>query len=176
MRIYIPATFTMLREFSKSQHLELIPPGYAFSAAEACKGDYSPDEIELIEHGAFVDASEASIRLLQRDMEENKEAEYPYRRVVISADIPDKQATVREDLGVSVVSLDPAKVELNDCVCVHIDIAESEAETAKAMEAIQAADLGDEDAEFIVGDALDNFMAWYDISELPAMMDIGLAG
>lgn len=176
MRIYIPATFTMLREFAAVQALELIPPGYAFSAAEACKGDYSADEIELIEHGAFVDASEASIRLLKADEEENKETEYPYRRVVISADIPETQATVHPDLGISVVSLDPAKLELKDCVCVHIDIAESEAANAKAIDAISAADLGDEDAEFIVGDALDNLMAWYDISELPAIMDIGLAG
>ena len=43
---------------------------------------------------------------------------------------------------------------------------------AKAIEAIDAADLGDEDAELIVGDAVDNFMAWYDPTELPVLVQL----
>ena len=53
-----------------------------------------------------------------------------------------------------------------------MDIEESEAATAKAIAAIDNADLGDEDAELAVGDALDNFMAFYDPTELPILVEL----
>lgn len=53
-----------------------------------------------------------------------------------------------------------------------MDIEESEAATAKAIDAIDNADLGDEDAELAVGDALDNFMAFYDPTELPILVEL----
>ena len=53
-----------------------------------------------------------------------------------------------------------------------MDIAESEETTAKAIEAIDTADLGDEDAELAVGDALDKFMAFYHPSELPFLVEL----
>lgn len=55
---------------------------------------------------------------------------------------------------------------------IHVDIEESEAATQKAIEAIDAADLADEDAELIVGDALDNFMAFYHPDELPFIVEL----
>lgn len=53
-----------------------------------------------------------------------------------------------------------------------MDVEESEEATAKAIEVIDSADLGDEDAELAVGDALDNFMAFYDPSELPFLVEL----
>lgn len=70
------------------------------------------------------------------------------------------------------VKLEPAKVSLDDIVCFHIDVEESEEATAKAIKVIDTADLGDEDAELAVGDALDNFMAYYDVSELPFLVEL----
>ena len=55
---------------------------------------------------------------------------------------------------------------------IHVDIAESEETTARAIEAIDTADLGDEDAELAVGDALDKFMAFYHPSELPFLVEL----
>ena len=40
------------------------------------------------------------------------------------------------------------------------------------MELIDEADLGDEDAELAVGDAQDNFLAWYDPTELNALTQL----
>ena len=44
--------------------------------------------------------------------------------------------------------------------------------TRAEAEAIDAADLGDEDAELTVGDAQDNYMAFYDPSELPVLVEL----
>ena len=41
-----------------------------------------------------------------------------------------------------------------------------------AIEAVDAADLGDEDAEFVVGDAQDHDLAWYAPQELPFLLDL----
>jgi hypothetical protein len=42
----------------------------------------------------------------------------------------------------------------------------------KAIEVIDAADLGDEDAELAVGDALDHDLAWYANQELPFLVEL----
>jgi hypothetical protein len=41
-----------------------------------------------------------------------------------------------------------------------------------AIEVIDSADLGDEDAEFTVGDAQDHDLAWYASQELPFLLDL----
>ena len=40
------------------------------------------------------------------------------------------------------------------------------------MAVIDEADLGDEDAELTVGDALDHDLAWYATQELPFLLDL----
>jgi hypothetical protein len=41
-----------------------------------------------------------------------------------------------------------------------------------AVEVIDAADLGDEDAELTVGDAQDHDLAWYAVQELPFLLEL----
>ena len=74
-------------------------------------------------------------------------------------------------MGDSVVRVS-GPVALEDVAAIHIDLAEAEAATAKAIEHIDAADLGDEDAELAVGDAQDNYLAFYDVSELPFLVEL----
>ena len=40
------------------------------------------------------------------------------------------------------------------------------------MSAIDAADLGDPDAEFVLGDAEDHELAWYATQELPFLLEL----
>ena len=75
-------------------------------------------------------------------------------------------------MGEPVVALNPATITKDNLQAIHVDIEESEAATAKAIAAIDNADLGDEDAELAVGDALDNFMAFYDPTELPILVEL----
>ena len=110
----------------------------------------------------------ASMRLLAIGDEEK----FPHRRVVISVDLDDSVITPRPDMGERVVELQPAQFSKDDLAAIHVDIAESEETTAKAIEAIDTADLGGEDAELAVGDALDKFMAFYHPSELPFLVEL----
>jgi hypothetical protein len=41
-----------------------------------------------------------------------------------------------------------------------------------SIDAIDAADLGDEDAELTVGDAQDHELAWYGPQELPYLLEL----
>jgi len=74
-------------------------------------------------------------------------------------------------MGESVVKLS-GPVELKDVAAIHVDVKEAEEATARAIELVDAADLGDEDAELAVGDAQDNYMAFYDPSELPFLVEL----
>jgi hypothetical protein len=55
---------------------------------------------------------------------------------------------------------------------VHVDVAEAESAVSTAAAVIDAADLGDTDAEFALGDAEDHEMAWYATQEIPFLLDL----
>ena len=164
MRVYLPATFGMLASLEENKLIH-ARNGWAFAATDALHDFFTSGDEEEIEAVAFDDAALASIRLLAIGDEER----HPHRRVVISADVAD--ATADPEMGESVVRL-AGPVKLEDVAAIHVDIAEAEQATAKAIEAVDAADLGDEDAELTVGDAQDNYMAFYDPSELPVLVEL----
>ena len=164
MRVYLPATFAMLADLNETGVVH-ARSGWGFALTPALSEFYTSGDEEEIAYAAFLDASAASLRLLGIGDEET----FPYRRVVLSVDLPDTSVTLMPDMGESVVRLDPAQVAVDDVAAIHIDIEESEEATRAAIE---AADLGDEDAELAVGDALDNFMAFYDRTELPFLIEL----
>ena len=164
MRVYLPATFGMLASLEENKLIH-ARNGWAFAATDALHDFFTSGDEEEIEAFAFDDAALASIRLLAIGDEER----HPHRRVVISADVAN--ATADPEMGESVVRL-AGPVKLEDVAAIHVDIAEAEQATAKAIEVVDAADLGDEDAELTVGDAQDNYMAFYDPSELPALVEL----
>ena len=164
MRVYLPATFGMLASLEENKLIH-ARNGWAFAATDALHDFFTSGDEEEIEAFAFDDAALASIRLLAIGDEER----HPHRRVVISADVAD--ATADPEMGESVVRL-AGPVKLEDVAAIHVDIAEAEQATAKAIEVVDVADLGDEDAELTVGDAQDNYMAFYDPSELPALVEL----
>lgn len=164
MRVYLPATFGMLASLEENKLIH-ARNGWAFAATDALHDFFTSGDEEEIEAVAFDDAALASIRLLAIGDEER----HPHRRVVISADVAD--ATADTEMGESVVRL-AGPVKLEDVAAIHVDIAEAEQATAKAIEVVDAADLGDEDAELTVGDAQDNYMAFYDPSELPVLVEL----
>ena len=164
MRVYLPATFGMLASLEENKLIH-ARNGWAFAATDALHDFFTSGDEEEIEAVAFDDAALASIRLLAIGDEER----HPHRRVVISADVAD--AAADPEMGESVVKL-AGPVELEQVAAIHVDIEEAEEATAKAIEVVDAADLGDEDAELAVGDAQDNYMAFYDPSELPVLVEL----
>ncbi|WP_276652637.1 DUF6912 family protein [Corynebacterium vitaeruminis] len=167
MRVYIPATFALLQELSENGAIT-ARSGYGFAVTPALREWFTEGDEEDFSEIAFDDASRASLRLLAIGDEER----FPHRRVVVSVDIPDENVTLEPDLGEAVVSLKPAQVGFDAVAAIHVDVEASEGATAKAIASVDAADLGDEEAELAVGDALDNFMAWYDPSELGVLVQL----
>ena len=167
MRVYVPATADMLWQLNESGELT-ARSGYGFMVTPAVRDFFIEGEEEDFSEYVFDDASRASLRLLATGEVEK----FPHRRVVISIDVPDSAVTYRPELGESVVSLDPPTFSLQSVAAIHVDVESSEPATQKAIAVIDAADLGDEDAELTVGDALANYLAWFDPSELGVIVEL----
>jgi hypothetical protein len=80
-------------------------------------------------------------------------------------------ATARPDLDDAVVRLSEP-IAYDQVVAAYVDNADAESAVVPAIEAVDAADLGQEDAEFIVGDAQDHDLAWYAPQELPFLLEL----
>jgi hypothetical protein len=93
----------------------------------------------------------------------------PPRRAVLVADVGD--VTLRPDLDDAVVRI-ANPVTTDDVVAAFVDNAAAEPRVSAAVEVIDAADLGDEDAELTVGDAQDHDLAWYAVQELPFLLEL----
>ncbi|MGC2652033.1 MAG: hypothetical protein WA317_00190, partial [Mycobacterium sp.] len=93
----------------------------------------------------------------------------PPRRAVLVADADD--VTLRPDLDDAVVRLG-GPVPTGRIVAAFVDNAAAEPAVTAAIEVVDAADLGDEDAELLVGDAQDHDLAWYAVQELPFLLEL----
>ena len=98
-------------------------------------------------------------------------------RVVNAAEharrLPDERVELRPDLDTAVVRLvGGGTVGTADIAAVHVDLAGAAELVEAAVAAVDEADLGDEDAELTVGDALDVDLAWYDAAELPFLLSL----
>jgi len=90
--------------------------------------------------------------------------------VVVSADLDD--VTLRPDLDDGAVRL-RGSVALAAIAAVHVDTEDAEYAVRQAAGAVDAADLGDLDAEFLVGEAEDHALAWYDPGEVAFLVQLG---
>ena len=182
MRVYLPATIAMLRKLVADGELAPVS-GTAFALTPALRESYTSGDTEELEYAALLDAARASLRLIaadpggkvESDVESDAESDadpdagQPVRRVVVSADVDN--ATLRPDLDVAVVRL-AGPVALSQIAAVHVDAAEAEGAVLAAAQVIDAADLGDGDAEFVLGEAEDHELAWYAPQELPFFLDL----
>ncbi|SER27555.1 hypothetical protein SAMN05216188_109265 [Lentzea xinjiangensis] len=162
MRVYIPATVAMLREFADTGELTAVG-GTAFALTPALRESYAAGDTEELEYAAMLDAARASLRLLAGD-----EKAEP-RRAVVSVDVD--EVKLRPDLDFSVVKIS-GPVTLKAVAAVHLDTAEAEDDVRAAAEVVDAADLGDPDAEFALGSAEDHELAWYAPQELPFVLEL----
>ncbi|WP_433716670.1 DUF6912 family protein [Nocardia sp. CA-084685] len=184
MRVYIPATVPMLRELVENR--ELRPAGgTAFAVTPTLREAYASGDDDELAEVAMAEAARASLRLLAAEREEATEAADDedtdagdpattyhspvYRRAVIAADVTG--AKLRPDLDDAVVRL-AGSISYDRIASVHVDLAEAEPEVAKAVDVVDAADLGDADAEFVLGDAEDHQLAWYAAQELPFLLEL----
>ena len=166
MRVYIPATLAMLQRLVADGSLQPLS-GTAFAVTPTLRESYAEGDDEELAEVALGEAALASLRLLAA---EPGESGLP-RRAVLVADAPDADVTVRPDLDDAVVRI-AGRVTLSQVVAAYVDNAAAEPAVRAAIEVIDEADLGDEDAEFTVGDAQDHSLAWYATQELPFLLEL----
>ena len=163
MRVYIPATLAMLSLLIADGDFQ-PRSGTAFAVTPALRESYAEGDDDELAEVAIAEAAMASIRLLATESDDD----LPLRRAVV---IADADAESRPDLDTAVVRL-KGRIGLDQVVAVYVDNAAAEPAVAAAIEVIDAADLGDEDAELTVGDAQDHALAWYATQELPFLLDL----
>jgi hypothetical protein len=156
----------MLRTLVKTGELAAIS-GTAFALTPALRESYTAGDAEELEYAAMADAARASIRLLAAELDADPDTKP--RRAVVAADVDD--VTLRPDLDAPVVRL-AGPIPLRRIVAVHVDNESAEPAVAAAAAVMDAADLGDPDAEFTLGDAEDHELAWYAAQELPFLLDL----
>ena len=142
--------------------------GTAFAVTPALRESYAEGDDDELADVALREAALASVRLLADDADESTSG-LPARRVVLVAEVDG--ATARPDLDDAVVRLS-GPVAIDDVIAAYVDTATAEPAVLAAMDAVDAADLGDEDAELTVGDAQDHDLAWYATQELPFLLEL----
>jgi hypothetical protein len=162
-RVYIPATLQMLARLVADGELQ-PRSGTAFAVTPRLREAYAEGDDDELAEVALRDAALASLRLLGGD-----ESDLPRRRAVLVAEVDDAQP--RPDLDDAVVRL-TGPIAFDRVICAHVDNAAAEDAVAAAVDAIDAADLGDQDAELTVGDAQDHDLAWYAPQELPFLIEL----
>ncbi|MFQ6391873.1 DUF6912 family protein [Nocardia sp. KC 131] len=176
----------MLRELVANRELSAVS-GTAFAVTPALREAYASGDDDELAEVAMGEAARASLRLLAAERDEVAEttdndpaaddaeptaahSHSPvYRRAVLAADVTGTK--LRSDLDDAVVRL-AGPITYDQIASVHVDLAEAEPQVAKAVDVVDAADLGDTDAEFVLGDAEDHQLAWYGAQELPFLLEL----
>jgi hypothetical protein len=168
MRLYLPATTTLLAELLESGELGPAPLT-AFAVTPGLREWYvdadSDEDAEELEYAALTEAARASLRLVDADESAAR------RRVVVAADIPDAQVQIRDDLDRGVVQL-AVPVPVASVASVHVDDSEAEATVTAAAEAVIAADLGDPGSQDTVDDAEGYELSWYATQEIGPLLEL----
>jgi hypothetical protein len=168
VRVYVPATLAMLQRLVADQSVSAVN-GTAFAVTPTLRESYAEGDDDELADVALREAALASVRLLAGAADEAGSDELPPRRAVLEADVPD--ATPRPDLDDAVVRLS-GPIAIADVVAAYVDNSAAESAVLAAIDAVDAADLGDEDAELTVGDAQDHDLAWYGTQELPFLLEL----
>jgi hypothetical protein len=166
VRVYLPATTTVLERFLDQGRLE--GPQTVFTVTPQLRGFYELSESdEELEYAALLAAARASLRLIDNDPSAAR------RRVVLAADVPEGSVTPLEDDAVDAgAARTTADIELRDVASAHIDVAEAEDDVRAAVNVVIEADLGSEDAQFLVDQAEGHELAWYATQEIGPAIDL----
>jgi hypothetical protein len=165
VRVYIPVTLAMLQRLVADQSMHALS-GTAFAVTPTLRESYAEGDDDELAEVALREAAMASLRLLAA---EDQTTGLPLRRAVLVAEVDGAKA--RPDLDDAVVRL-AGPIGVADVIAAYVDNAAAEPAVAAAVEVVDLADLGDEDAELTVGDAQDHDLAWYATQELPFLLEL----
>ena len=157
MRVFLPGTATLLARWVAAGEVTVELTAHAVTPA--LREWYTEGDAEELEYTAMVEAAEASLRLLGDD------PSAPRRRLVLAAEV-DVAITLPEgDTGPRSQVLLPGPVSLSDVVSLHVDDEDAVPDVTAAVGAVEAADAGDDDAQFVVDGAEGHDLLWFDATE-----------
>jgi hypothetical protein len=169
MRVYLPATLPALAELLR--RAEIGPaPLRAFAVTPSLREWYASGDQDELEYVAMMQAARASLRLLVAD------PGAPRRRVVLAADVPDEQVGYDGGFSEPTVVEVAEPVPLSRVVSGHVDDLLAVTDVDKAANALNAADSGDDDAQFVVDSADGHELLWFATQELPYLAEGPEAG
>jgi hypothetical protein len=163
MRVYLPTTLPGLAR----AHVRGVLPGPmpAHAVTATLREWYTEGDAEEFEYVALTEAAESSLRLLAAD------PDAPRRRVVIAADVPvgavSEQPDDRCRSAVRVV----VDVPISAVASVHVDEESAGTVVAEAIIALDAAEAGDDDAQFSLDEAEATELLWYDVTEIANLVE-----
>jgi hypothetical protein len=169
MRVFLPSTLPGVAQALRAGQVgpgQVGPgpqpgPQPGFAVTPALREAYASGDTEELEYAALTEAARASLRLLAAD------PAAPPRRVVLAADIPAEHVKPDPRDG------EPARVAITitvkrkDLAAAHVDAPDADTDVRSAVQALPAADAGDEDARFTVDGAEGHELGWYATQELP---------
>jgi uncharacterized protein DUF6912 len=169
VRVYLPATTSVLRTLLDDGRL--AGPLTAFAVTPGLREFYTVSEAEAdteeLEYAALLAAARASLRLIDVDPSAAR------RRVVLAADVPGAAVSEVEDPDVDRGAVRvTADVSLRDVASAHVDGAEAEDDVRAAVNVVLEADLGSEDAQFVVDQAEGHELAWYATQEIGTLLEL----
>lgn len=164
MRVYLPATTRILQQLLETGELG-PPPLTGFAVTPELRAWYRDSDLDELEYAALLEAARGSLRMLDED------PTAPRRRAVIAADLPDGDVTVRPDLDRAVVRVSSV-VPIKLVAAVHMDGADAEKAVGAAAFAVLEADLGSDDAKFVLDEAEGHELLWYASQELGPLLDL----
>jgi hypothetical protein len=164
--VYLPATTTVLERLLDQGRLE--GPLTVFTVTPQLRSFYElSDSDEELEYAALIAAARASLRLMDVDPTAAR------RRVVLAADVPDASVTpIEDDAADAGAARTTADVSLSDVASAHIDLADAEEDVRAAVGVVLEADLGSEDAQFVVDQAEGHELAWYATQEIGPVLEL----
>ena len=159
MRVFLPATLAAVAQALQAGQVGPGPlPGFAVTPA--LREAYASGDTEELEYAALTEAARASLRLLAGD------PAAPPRRVVLAAEIPAEHVKPDPRDGEPARVVIKQAVQLKDLAAAHVDAPDAGADVRSAVEALPAADAGDDDARFTVDGAEGHELGWYATQEL----------
>jgi hypothetical protein len=167
--VYLPATTSVLRTLVDDGRL--AGPHTAFAVTPQLREFFAVSDAEAdteeLEYAALLTAARASLRLLDID------PMAPRRRVVLAADVPDDAVAPMDDPHVERGAVRvAADIRMQDVASAHIDGEDAEDDVRAAVNVVLEADLGSDDAQFVVDQAEGHELAWYATQEIGPVLEL----
>ncbi|MBV9872781.1 MAG: hypothetical protein JO214_19370 [Frankiaceae bacterium] len=157
MRVYLPATLPLLRQWLVADAAAVSGP--AFAVTPELREWYFEADLEELEHAAQTAAATEALRLIAADP-----AAAP-RRIVIAADVDDGAVSPDPTAGRAAVAVSgPIPRARWGSALVDDETAAPVVRSGAAR--ITAADAGDADAQFEVDEVEAHELGWYAVQEL----------